>query len=345
MKTKKIIKGILVLLMLGGCATNKKEEITPTPNITVPPTQEPTPVTTETPLVYEDLPQGEFDPNVWGIHGIEPITDMNYKTIFDYDINSEYYVVQKDGYYGVINDQNQMVINILSFDLPYIINKEMLAYESVIYDHPGMQNTDLRGQDGYGEISRINIFDEQTNKFNTMHLGHDGPSTMVDFEKYDYNNDILWSYQQVYNVVINEYGNAEYDLSEKKGVGKNDGEMVTDIIYDDVLFIESYLIPVCKDGLWGYVDINGNEVIECIYKPTFKSKYVYNEQTQETEIVGPYYPYPVIDDKIVVKNTDDKYGVIDKEGNTLIEFDYDYASPYIDGNYMVLKDGEWSIIE
>ena len=47
MKTQNIIKGILVLLMLSGCATNKKEEITPTPNITVTPTLKTTPQPTD----------------------------------------------------------------------------------------------------------------------------------------------------------------------------------------------------------------------------------------------------------------------------------------------------------
>ena len=44
-----------------------------------------------------------------------------------------------------------------------------------------------------------------------------------------------------------------------------------------------------------------------------------------------------------MKNWDNKYGVIDIWGNTLIEFEYDQGSPYYDNSVILKKDGEWFI--
>ena len=41
--------------------------------------------------------------------------------------------------------------------------------------------------------------------------------------------------------------------------------MVTEAIYDQGLAINGDLIPVARDGLWGYVNAAGEEIISCQY--------------------------------------------------------------------------------
>ena len=43
------------------------------------------------------------------------------------------------------------------------------------------------------------------------------------------------------------------------------GEVVLETKYDDVNSFSLNYAPVCEDGKWGYIDISGNEVIEPKY--------------------------------------------------------------------------------
>ena len=48
-------------------------------------------------------------------------------------------------------------------------------------------------------------------------------------------------------------GVPEYEWLDCVGIVNQKGEMVTEAIYDQGLAINGDLIPVARDGLWGYV--------------------------------------------------------------------------------------------
>ena len=337
MKVNKIIILFSVIMLMSGCSKSEiKEEKTPTPIPTNQPTEktsnEPTiqptinPTVKPTPVAIissDDL----FDPNVWDFDSIQPLINTN-TDYLTYNL-TDYYVLKKDDFYGIINEKKQIVYEITDMWIPSVFDD--------IHQHWGssnIRNTEYFSPDGYGGNGQVVIYDEENAQFKTIpSFGEGWISELLDFNSNNYDDNSLLSYNVVTNVKKVDSGNELlFDKSSKKGVLDSSGYMLTQAIYDDVFVVESEYIPVLKDGLWGYVDNLGIEVIPCIYKPTL------------WEQDGlPYYPYPVVDGRIVVKNVEGKYGVIDTLGNTLIDFEYDFASPYYDNSVILKKNGEWIV--
>lgn len=87
--------------------------------------------------------------------------------------------------------------------------------------------------------------------------------------------------------------------------------------YEKIEFgAEDNTYAVKKNGLWGFIDIDGNEIIS----------------PQYTE----YHSF--CNGLACVRNRDRKWGVIDKENKIIVPLEYDYPKDYhIHGNYIVLN--------
>jgi len=85
------------------------------------------------------------------------------------------------------------------------------------------------------------------------------------------------------------------------GVLSPSGEVIAEPVYEDIGYRYSEdLINVCLDGKWGYIDREGDLVIECIY----------DEAWQFGGGVAPV-------------KLEDKVGFIDNEGNVVVDFKWD----------------------
>lgn len=95
------------------------------------------------------------------------------------------------------------------------------------------------------------------------------------------------------------------------------GEIVLDCIYDYVGTYSDELCNVCSYGKWGYVDLNGNQVIEFSYSYTEK----------------------FVNGKALVKTQDNSFVIIDKSGATYfdcgVSFNY---STYTQCRYRIITD-------
>ena len=332
----KIIKKALIMcamILISGC-TNNSEMIKTTPNIEMSPT--PTPTATS-----------NADKESFELEYIEPLLNENIDGYMSYNIFSDYYnVCDSDMYYGVINENKEIVLKPCSKSLPSTYNGNQIIYFSDLgsSNQKDIQNSDLKVMNTENYINFKVVYDLDTNEIKIMGLvaSDMGQDVTSDFDSTLFNDKSLMAYEEVYSeeTTVEGFSATVYQYTYKKGVTNNNGELITKAIYDDVFNINSELIPVKKDDLWGYVDNLGVEVIPCMYRSTFGGLGSYNEQLQEEE---QKYPYPVIDGRIVVKNQDEKYGVIDTKGNTLIEFEYDYGSPYYDNSVILKKEGEWIV--
>ena len=357
MKIKKIVSMLLVLVMISGCS-KAEPNITPTPTITPSetpiatkkpePTKKPTP--TPTPIVVEQ-PIEKFDINDWDVEYIAPLLFKGVERDDDYfSLYDDHYIFVVDGKYGIINDQQQIVLNPIGTNYPIvhaqeganhlnwnIIDQSFGTYYEI---QDQIKNSKLNICDGHGSCNQDLVYDMNKNAFLYKYNSTGGPSAaLLDFDTTDYPKNSLLRYQELYSVKEKENEYEElvtiFDVSGKYGIADTEGNKITEAIYHNVFDIESELIPVSKEGLWGYVDKNGEEVIPIIYYDTF---------FERNEKMSYYpYPYPVVNGRIVVKNWDNKYGVIDIWGNTLIEFEYDQGSPYYDNSVILKKDGEWFI--
>ncbi|MBQ4089901.1 MAG: WG repeat-containing protein [Clostridia bacterium] len=104
------------------------------------------------------------------------------------------------------------------------------------------------------------------------------------------------------------------------GVLDPTGNVIAEPVYEDIGYRYSEnLINVCKDGKWGYIDRDGNNVIECIYDDAW-------------QFGGGVAPVKL----------GDKVGLIDTEGNVVVDFVWDDCEYiWVDENYNACSVYEW----
>lgn len=92
--------------------------------------------------------------------------------------------------------------------------------------------------------------------------------------------------------------------------------------YDEVAPVIEGMAAVEKRDRWGYVDVNGDLVIECQY----------DDAENFSEGLA------------AVENDQDLYGYIDKTGKVVIPFQFDDAKDFHEGLAAVEKDKQWGYI-
>lgn len=119
-------------------------------------------------------------------------------------------------------------------------------------------------------------------------------------------------------VVLTGCGNEEDKKVNVTKVGDLNLEL------EGALSFSEGLAPVCKDGKWGYIDKEGNTVID--YK---------------FDAAMPF------SDGLGMVLEDEKTGFVDKEGNLVIDCKYDNAGEegFQDGVARVYQDDEWGVID
>lgn len=109
--------------------------------------------------------------------------------------------------------------------------------------------------------------------------------------------------------------------SEKIGLSKG-GTEILPAMYDEVFFPKEDMICVDIDGLFGYVNMQNELVIE----PKYELAQSFSQGLASVML-------------------NDKYGYIDKTGETVLDFEYDLATPFEeDETARIKKDGRWASI-
>lgn len=111
--------------------------------------------------------------------------------------------------------------------------------------------------------------------------------------------------------------NIFYYEDESWGIMDNDGNILTEPIYDYYLGFYEGLSVMNKNGLYGYVNTEGVEVTEFIYETALS-----------------------FSQGLGVVKVDNKWGAIGKEGETVIEFEYDWLSSFDDNELAVGAKGK-----
>lgn len=121
-----------------------------------------------------------------------------------------------------------------------------------------------------------------------------------------------------------------------------DDQLVTDFIYDKCGSLSDGVFAVCKDGKWGYVDEQGNEVIPMEYDSSWKKdieQYYYGNDEEEE------FCYSASDGYIpLVKGG--KWELRDVTGKlTVLPGVFEEIRPVYDGKCWVKKNGKWGVIK
>ncbi|MBO5349974.1 MAG: WG repeat-containing protein [Clostridia bacterium] len=282
------------------------------------------------------------------------ITDAIYESIEGFEYKEGLLLVKKEGKYGIININGASIIK-EKYD--EILCDGYYTNDSK-YDKSGYivgTRTDNGMRYGYINYERKQLL---KNKFNEIYRITD---------KIDNNNIYLVAFEQgkagVYqnkkNIIKNEYEdilyNAENDLlilqkNSKQGISKFDETSIVPIEYDNIFFAGSYINAQKLDNIDIY-NINGakEENPEYISKQKFNNdKYeVVSTSNDEYKIINNENGTVISDNytyiQYLFKNyfsatKENKSGIIDSEGNVVIDFKYNVIQ-LIDGyNVMQMID-------
>lgn len=146
--------------------------------------------------------------------------------------------------------------------------------------------------------------------------------------------------QEMKGYTTNEYGDTVPDLvSEHYALLDYDTKtLLTDFVYEDVSYIGFVdgVLPVKKDGKWGYVNEKGEALTDFIYDV---SEIAENDQWPKVRMYASTNGYTVV-------RTGDAWGLIDNQGHTVVEPIYDDISQVNDKGQFWLKQGRtWSLAE
>lgn len=143
--------------------------------------------------------------------------------------------------------------------------------------------------------------------------------------------DVNWDWEQINR----EDGFYAYAAS--------DGTLLTDFVYRGVGDFSDGLSACSLDGKnWGYIDETGTPVTDFIYEPVWLTN-------QDSESYTSYWEkpqaYPCTDDTIVVRK-DGEYGLLYRDGTTLIEFgELEAMAPSWNHQLWAKQDGLWGLID
>ena len=137
----------------------------------------------------------------------------------------------------------------------------------------------------------------------------------------------------------------------------NKGERIIDGKFDTVLNPNEGMMPVRKDGKWGYVNNKGKLVVDCIYDKVsdFKEGLAFVEKDSKVKLINnkgkdltepifdkievSYETYNFYGGYAVVKQNH-FYGLIDKKGRVVADFQYEAAKRHSEGLIPVTKNGK-----
>ena len=151
--------------------------------------------------------------------------------------------------------------------------------------------------------------------------------------------------------VISEQHDRFYDLKQETlsplyaYVG-TDGQLITDFSYELAEDFSEGLAACSKDGKWGYIDENGQTVIDFVYDGVwYNSFYDQNAGEYGAYVEGNFTAYPCTSDTIVVSQNG-QYGLLYRDGTLLIGFgELEAMAPAYNDELWAKKDGLWGLVD
>lgn len=283
--------------------------------------------TTEVP--YEKSVLTYIENNKYGIINFEgkKITDAIYDSIESLLYKEGCLIVTQDGKYGVITIEGKEMIKI-EYDS---ITADGYYEEETKYQKAGFvigQKKDVGYRYGYISNKGKIILDVEYNEINRV--------TEIDSENEIYllafKNGQAGLYKNSEQILKHGYEEIEYNKSNeifivqklsKQGITNKQGKEIIPIEYNYIM-ISGNKINAQKEEKLYIFDIQGKQ-----------------EETSDnlTILSTENENYSIIMDE------NDRFGVIDKDGNTIIESQYQYIEYYFENYFIVTKDGKTGIID
>ena len=273
--------------------------------------------------------------------------ELIYSDEIDNFVDSPIYVVQQDGRWSIWDGQSDgLVLENVFESKPYLdswgllaasesenqnLERNAEAYNRTL-EETGLQ---LQVTYGHGDTATGWLEDTSTNQI-YYYIQDVGPASYMTVQEHQPTTltgvlQAEWILDGPDNLLTPLEGSLY-------GIMDLNGTIVTEFTYRNTAVPSSNLIAVQPnggtDGLWGYCDSKGSLAIPCEFK------------AQEIENIGIQCPYPEIGGLVVVRNSNDQYGVLDINGREIISFGmYGRLSPSNEAGYVwAQENGLWGLL-
>ena len=261
----------------------------------------------------------------------------NEYTDISFDPNNNLLIVQKDQAQGVVNLEGNNIVPI-DYDNIIIGGKYIDAQkgeETVVFDSNGNNlNTDILS---YNQVSDLAIVIDKNNNYNIV----DSPGNKKLKENYTYI----------------EYFNNNYFIvtkDGKTGVINGNGNVVINLDYDAIQAIDgTNVLQAIKtnENRTDIIDSNMN-IHEGIVNANVVKKDNYIKVYSETEVKyfdlsGNEITYKELfpNNTLYASESNGKWGLVDKNGKVVVNYDYDMVTEQNGNVFGVKKDGVWQVID
>ena len=178
----------------------------------------------------------------------------------------------------------------------------------------------------YDDFIRFNLCNK-----NLFQVKSDNKYGLIDVEGKDF---IPCKYDDL--IKIFDWWNDSYlvKLDNKYGLINSEGKEIIPCSFDHIDPLEDdQMLKVRRENLWGYYMLDGTQVTD-FYEDI---EYYYKDAN---------YSVCNLDHPIFAAKSNGKWGYLDESGDTLIEFELDYAgTPYNDGTAYVEYNGQYGKID
>ena len=261
----------------------------------------------------------------------------NEYTDISFDPNNNLLIVQKDQAQGVVNLEGNNIVPI-DYDNIIIGGKYIDAQkgeETVVFDSNGNNlNTDILS---YNQVSDLAIVIDKSNNYNIV----DSSGNKKLKENYTYI----------------EYFNNNYFIvtkDGKTGVINGNGNVVINLDYDAIQAIDgTNVLQAIKtnENRTDIIDSNMN-IHEGIVNANVVKKDNYIKVYSETEVKyfdlsGNEITYKELfpNNTLYASESNGKWGLVDKNGKVVVNYDYDMVTEQNGNVFGVKKDGVWQVID
>ncbi len=230
----------------------------------------------------------------------EKIEDQKYKSVYNVENTNYKITINDENKYGVLDENNNSIISNNYFYIGYLGNNYFVVSgqngKNGIIDNKGDVILDTK-YDTIEKIEDTNLIDAVEINTNTITLFN---NEMKELNKMSNANIFVEkNYIRIYSNKEQKYFNSNGEeksnkeiLSQNKifsdvkdgkwGFVDSNGNVIVDYIYDEVTEQNSYgFAGIKKDGKWGSISEDGQVMIE----PT------YTLNNNEVDFVGEYYKY------------------------------------------------------
>lgn len=290
------------------------------------------------------------------------------KKVQEKNISNSYLTVFTNSKWGVINSKGEIVITptydnfivIPDATKPVFICQKDVDLDNKTFNSYAINNKSEKLYSNYEEVEPIqNIYSNGTIYYekDLLIVKNNGKYGLINLN----GDELLECTYDSIEPIKNIKNSYKIVKDGKVGLSDNSGNIIIDPEYKDIEALtdkyENGYIVQDNNNKYGLINYNKKQVLECKYDKIFNvygnNMYVVTEngktklinQDGETILSTGFDEIEEIDTNILIKKND-KYGVIETSGNTLIEPTYNELKYIFDGKYIAENDdGNFGIID